>query len=79
MPFDEFTVKDLDKFVAQLEKDKPAGATVEVSQMEDSFHNPCMQEMKAILVQSAATEDQQVHTYSMYQYCPACNIAVRVL
>lgn len=69
----------MDKLVAQLEKDKPDGAIVEVSTMEDALHSPCMQEMKALIVQSKDADGQPVETYSMYQYCPACSIAVRVL
>jgi hypothetical protein len=65
--------------VGELEKTKPEGATVDVSAMEDSHHSPCMQEMQAIVVQIVAPEGEPVQTFSMYQYCPACKIAVRVL
>jgi hypothetical protein len=47
--------------------------------MEESHHSPCMQEMQAIVVQSVGPDGQPVQTYSMYQYCPACKVAVRVL
>jgi len=50
-----------------------------VSAMEDSHHSPCLQEMQAIVVQSVGPEGQPVETYFMYQYCPACKLAVRVL
>jgi uncharacterized protein (DUF111 family) len=79
VPFEEFSVKDIDYLVRQLEKTKPAGATVEVSAMEDSHHSPCLQEMQAIVVQSVVPEGQPVETYFMYQYCPVCKLAVRVL
>ena len=79
VPFEEFSVKELDYLVRQLEKAKPAGATVEVSAMEDSHHSPCLQEMQAIVVQSVGPEGQPVETYFMYQYFPACKLAVRVL
>ena len=79
VPFEEFSVKDLDQLVRALEKAKPAGSSVEVSPMEDSHHSPCLQEMQAIVVQTVGPEGQPVHTYSMYQYCPTCKIAVRVL
>lgn len=75
MPFDEFQVKDLEKFVNELEKNKPKDAVVEVSPMEGSNHSPCMAEMQSIVVQSVGPEG----AYSMYQYCPTCKIAVRVL
>lgn len=78
-PFEEFSVKELEKLVGELEKSKPENATVEVSAMEESHHSPCMQEMQAIVVQSNEAEGQLLQTYSMYQFCPTCKIAVRVL
>src|ERR1700740_3176161 len=79
MPFEEFSVKDIDHLVGELDKTKPEGAVVDVTAMEDSHHSPCLQEMQAIVVQSVGPEGQPVQTYSMYQYCPTCKIAVRVL
>jgi hypothetical protein len=79
MPFEEFSVKDMDSLVRELEKTKPSGYVVEVSPMVDSKHSPCLQEMQEIVVQSVGPEGQPVQTYSMYQYCPSCMIAVRVL
>jgi hypothetical protein len=79
VPFEEFSVKDTDSLVRELDKTKPLGAIVEVSPMEDSHHSPCLQEMQAVVVQSVGPEGQPVQTFSMYQYCPVCKIAVRVL
>ena len=79
MPFEEFSVKELDRLVGELEKTKPKDATVEVSAMEESHHSPCMEEMQAIVVQSNEASGRVVQTYSMYQFCPTCKIAVRVL
>lgn len=79
MPFDEFTVKDLDHIVQELDRSKPAGAVVEVSAMEGSLHSPCMAEMQAVVVQSAGPEGRPAQTFSMYQFCPVCKTAVRVL
>ena len=78
-PFEEFTVKTVELLVNSLEKSKPEGAMVELSAMEDSHHSPCMSEMQAIVVQTVAAEGQPIHTFSMYQYCPVCKSAVRVL
>ena len=78
-PFIEFSVKTVEILAAELEKGKPEGATVEVSAMEDARHSPCMAEMQAIVVQKVGPEGQPVETFSMYQYCPICKIAVRVL
>ena len=79
MPFEEFSVKDTETLVRDLDKTKPEGAMVEVSPMVDAHHSPCLQEMQAIVVQSVGPDGQPVQTYSMYQYCPICKIAVRVL
>lgn len=78
-PFEEFSFKTVELLVNMLEKSKPEGATVEVSVMEDSHHSPCMTEMQAIVVQTGGQEGQPLHTYSMYQCCPVCKTAVRVL
>ena len=78
-PFEEFTVKTVELLVNSLDKAKPEGATVEVSTMEDSRHGPCMTEMQAIVVQAVGQDGQPTHTHSMYQYCPVCKSAVRVL
>ena len=78
-PFEEFSIKSVELLVSSLDKAKPEGATVEVSAMEDSHHLPCMTEMQAVVVQTVEKEGQPTHTYSMYQYCPVCKSAVRVL
>jgi len=78
-PFEEFTIKTVELLVSQLEKSRPEGATVEVSAMEDSHHSPCMAEMQAIIVQTVGQDGQPAHTHSMYQVCPVCKTAVRVL
>jgi hypothetical protein len=79
MPFEEFPVKDRDYLIRQLEKTKPPGAIVELSAVEDSHHSPCLQEMETVVVQAVGPEGQPVQTYFMYQYCPTCKLAVRVL
>jgi hypothetical protein len=79
MPFEEFSVETLDNLVKDLEKSKPAGSVVEVSEMTDSHHSPCLQQMQAIVVQTVDPEGNPIQTYSMYQYCSTCKLAVRVL
>jgi hypothetical protein len=78
-PFEEFSIKTVELLVSALDKSKPEGSMVEVSPMEESHHSPCMSEMQAIVVQTVGQEGEPVHTYSMYQYCPVCKSAVRVL
>jgi hypothetical protein len=52
---------------------------VEVTPMEDSHHAPCRQEMTAIMVHDIDEGKDNPHIYSLYQFCPVCEIAVRVL
>jgi hypothetical protein len=79
VPFEEFPLKKAEILVAQLEKTKPKDTKVEVTPMEDSHHAPCRQEMTAIMVHDIDEGKDNPHIYSLYQFCPVCEIAVRVL
>jgi len=52
---------------------------VEVTPMEDSHHSPCMQEMTSVMVHDIGNPTGTPQIYAMYQYCPTCKVAVRVL
>jgi hypothetical protein len=79
MPFEEFPLKEVDELVHELDQVKPAGSTVSVAPMEDSHHSPCFKEMIVVMVHTPGNDDQPGEIHSMYQYCPECKIAVRVL
>ena len=79
VPFDEFSVKKAEALVVELERNMPEGAKVEVAPMEESRHSPCMQEMTAIMVHDIEEGKDSAEIYSIYQFCPACRVAVRVL
>jgi hypothetical protein len=79
MPFVEFPLKEVDLLVHELDKVKPAGSVVMVTPMEDSHHSPCLKEMMAVMVHTTGKDDQTGEIHSIYQYCPHCKIAVRVL
>ena len=79
VPFEEFSLKEVDQLVHELEKVKPAGSTVIVTPMEDSHHSPCLKEMMAIMVHTTGKDDRTGEIHSIYQFCPECKIAVRVL
>ena len=72
-------MKKVDDLVTRLEKTRPKQAMVEVIPMDESHHVPCMQEMIAVMVHDPenASETRQIH--AMYQYCPVCQTAVRIL
>ena len=79
LPFEEFPLNEVDSLVHELDKVKPSGSTVIVTPMEDSHHSPCLKEMIAIMVHTSGKDDQPSEIHSIYQYCPECKIAVRVL
>ena len=79
MPFDEFPLKKSEDLVVELEKTLPEGAKVEVTPMEESHHSPCMQEMTAIMVHNIEEGKQTSDIFTIYQFCPTCHVAVRVL
>ena len=78
-PFEEFPLRKVEDLVALLEKSKPKDSKVEVTPMEDSHHSPCMQEMTSIMVHDIGNPTGTPQIYAMYQYCPTCKVAVRVL
>jgi hypothetical protein len=79
MPFEEFPLKKSEDLVVELEKTMPEGAKVEVTPMEESHHSPCMQEMTAIMVHDIEEGKETSDIFTIYQFCPTCHIAVRVL
>lgn len=79
VPFEEFSLRKVEELVALLERSKPKDSKVEVTPMEDSHHAPCMQEMTSIMVHDIGNPNGNPQIYAMYQYCPQCKTAVRVL
>lgn len=79
IPFNEFPLKKSEDLVVALEENMPQGAKVEVAPMDESHHSPCMQEMIAILVHDIEEKRESPEIYTIYQFCPTCHIAVRVL
>jgi len=78
-PFEEFTLKKAEELVAKLERVKPKNSKIDVSPMEDSHHSPCMREMTAIMVHDIDEGDSRPKIYALYEVCPSCEIAIRVL
>jgi hypothetical protein len=79
VPFDEFPLKKSEDLVVVLEKSMPEGAKVEVTPMEESHHSPCMQEMISIMVHDIEEGKESSEIFTIYQFCPSCHVAVRVL
>ena len=78
-PFEEFTLKKAEELIAKLERVKPKNAKVDVTPMEDSHHAPCMREMTAIMMHDIDEGDARPNIYALYEFCPTCEIAIRVL
>ena len=72
-------MRNMDELVEQLEKAKPNDSKVEVNQMEESRHSPCMQEMMAIMVHNLEDGKNPPQIYAIYQFCASCKVGVRVL
>ncbi|HEV2120175.1 MAG TPA: hypothetical protein VGS11_08760 [Candidatus Bathyarchaeia archaeon] len=82
MPFQEFTATSLEQLLAELKKAKIPDARVEVSTSEDGRHYACSKPLVNVLVytsHSLGEEQEYKDLIALYQYCPDCKNAVRVL
>jgi len=79
VPFEEFPVPKLDDLLRHLEEAKPGGWKIEVSEMVDAQHLDCMQPLVHILVHIADEDTDPGSMGVIYQYCPRCKTATRVL
>jgi len=82
MPFQEFKAASVDQLLSDLKKAKIPEARIEVSTSGDSRHYACSNSLLNILVytsQSLGEEQEYKDLVALYQYCPDCKNAVRVL
>ena len=82
MPFQEFTINSLDQLLAELKKAKIPNARIEVSTSEDGRHYACSKPLVNVLVytsHSLGEEQEYKDLLALYQYCPDCKNAARVL
>jgi hypothetical protein len=81
LPFQEFTAANLDALLNLLKKAKIKDSEIEVSTSEESQHTVCSVPLVHVLVMTAKGEDAGEHKdlAALYQYCPECHAAVRVL
>ena len=82
MPFQEFTSDSVELLIAQLKKAKIPDAQIEVSNSEDGKHYTCSAQMANVLVytsQNLGGDQEYKDLIALYQYCPDCKNAVRVL
>jgi hypothetical protein len=82
MPFQEFAAESLEELLGQLKKAKIPDTRIEVSASEDGRHYTCSKPLVNVLVytsQSLGEEQEYKDLVALYQYCPDCKNAVRVL
>jgi hypothetical protein len=82
MPFQEFTANSLEHLLAVLKKAKVPDAQIEVSASEDGRHYACSKPLLNVLMytsRSVGEEQEYKDLLALYQYCPDCKNAVRVL
>ncbi len=82
MPFQEFTAVSLESLLADLKKTRVPDATIEVSASDDGRHYACSKPLLNVLVytsRSVGEEQEYKDLLALYQYCPDCKNAVRVL
>ena len=81
LPFQEFTVSSLEALLNILKKARIKDSEIEVSTSEESQHTTCSKPIIHVLVMTAKGEGAGEHKdlAALYQYCPGCGSAVRVL
>jgi len=82
MPFQEFTATSLEVLLAELKNAKIPNARIEVSTSEDGRHYACSTALVNVLVytsNSLGEEQEYKDLLALYQYCPDCKNAARVL
>jgi len=81
LPFQEFTVPTLDGLLNMLKKARIKNSEIEVSTSEEGQHTTCSKPLVHVLVMSARNVGGDVYRdlCALYQYCPGCGNAVRVL
>ncbi len=75
-PFQEFQVSTLDELVSQLEI---VGQGIDVLTIDGVPHVVCGKPFANVLVQTDAARHLPGDLLAIYQYCPGCKLAVKVL
>lgn len=81
LPFQEFTAASLESLVNLLKEAKIKGSEIEVSDSAESQHTTCTKTLIHVMVMTAKGEAEAEYKdlAALYQYCPECHLAVRVL
>lgn len=82
MPFQEFEADSIEQLLAQIKKAKIPNSQTEVTTSDDGKHYTCSTPITNVLVyrsQDLGDEQEYKDLVALYQYCPGCKNAVRVL
>jgi hypothetical protein len=81
LPFQEFTAASLEALLTLLKKARIKDSEIEVSDSGESQHTTCSKPLVQVLVMSTkgTGEASYKDLAALYQYCPECHLAVRVL
>lgn len=82
MPFQEFKASSLERLLAELKNAKIQNSHIDVSTSEDNRHYACSRPLVNILLYKSNNlggEQEYKDLLALYQYCPDCKNAARVL
>lgn len=81
LPFQEFKVSSLDSLLSILKKARIKDSEIEVSSTEEGRHTTCSKPLLHVLVMTARNVGggEYRDLAALYQYCPGCGNAVRIL
>ena len=81
LPFQEFKVPSLEALLALLRKTRSKESEIEVSSSEEGKHTTCSKPLIHVLLTTSrgVGVDEYRDLAALYQYCPDCGLAVRVL
>jgi len=82
MPFQEFEAETLENLLEKLRSARIPDSQIEVADSEDGRHYACAKPLANVLVYTShilGGEQEFKDLIALYQYCPDCKTAVRVL
>jgi hypothetical protein len=82
LPFQEFKSSSLERLLTDLKNVKIPHSQIEVSSSEDARHYACSKPLVNILMytsNSLGRDQEYKDLIALYQYCPGCKNATRVL
>ncbi len=81
LPFQEFRAPSIEGLISLLKKAKIEDSEIEVSSSEEGQHPACSKPLVHVLIMTARNVEggEYRDLKALYQYCPGCGNAVRIL